>query len=41
MVFILFFLVTCLLAASVMSPDVYRLNQSIKKAFIRYGVDAS
>lgn len=37
MVFILFLLVTCLLAASVMSPDLYRLNQSIKNAFIRYG----
>ncbi|KAJ7375343.1 detection of nodal flow [Desmophyllum pertusum] len=37
MVFILFLLVTCLLVASVTNPDVYHLNKSIKKAFLRSG----
>lgn len=34
LVFIMFLVVTCLLVASVTSPDVYHLNQAIKKTFV-------
>lgn len=37
-VFIMFFVVTCVLVVSVTRPDVYHLNQSIKKTFLRSNV---
>ena len=35
LVFIMFFVVTWVLIASVTSPDVYHVNQTIKKTFLR------